>query len=167
MLARAFLHSDEAGVYAKVSYAESRAYMHDVLLRDADQMSMAHALEVRVPLLDHRLASFVVALPDRWKIDGRLPKPLLSRALGQPLPPEIAAAPKRGFTLPFDAWMRGPLRHYCEHQLGERGLDGRGLLKPGEARRLWLRFIDRAPGVTWSRAWALVALNAWLEQRSL
>ena len=167
MLAAAFARSGVTSTSAHVSYAESRAYMHDVLLRDTDQMSMAHALEVRVPLLDHRLAAFVVALPDAWKIQPGIQKPLLQGSLTQPLPDEIAGAPKRGFALPFDTWMRGALRPYCETQLGERGLDGRGLLKPGAARRLWTRFLERAPGVTWSRVWTLIALNAWLERRSL
>jgi len=166
MLAAAFDRSPVTDVYARVSYAESRAYMHDVLLRDTDQMSMAHGLEVRVPLLDHRLAAFVVALPDRWKA-GANPKALLAGSLARPLPADLVAAPKRGFTLPFDAWMRGALRPFCEDQLGERGLDGRDLLKPGQARRLFHRFLDRAPGVTWGRVWALVALNAWLDRRSL
>ena len=167
MLAAAFERNPTDQVYARVSYAESRAYMHDVLLRDVDQMSMAHALEVRVPLLDHRLASYVVALPDRWKVNGRGQKPLLTRSLKRPLPQEIARAPKRGFALPFETWLGGPLRPFCERHLGERGLDGRGLFKPGEARRLWTRYLDRAPGVTWSRVWTLVAFNAWLEHHSL
>lgn len=167
MLEAAFGDRDVAEVYGRVSYAEARTYMHDVLLRDTDQMSMAHALEVRVPLLDHRLAAFVVALPDAWKTNGAASKPLLAGALRAALPLEIASSPKRGFTLPFDAWMRGPLRAYCERQLGDRGLDGRGLLRAGESMKLWRRFISRAPGVTWGRIWSLVALNAWLERRSL
>jgi asparagine synthase (glutamine-hydrolysing) len=167
MLAAAFDRSPASSMTARVSYAESRAYMHDVLLRDTDQMSMRHALEVRVPLLDHRLASFVVSLQDDWKFSPATNKPLLVNSLAAPLPFEIAGAPKRGFALPFDKWMRGALRPFCELQLGPRGLDGRGLLKPGEGGRLWSRFLNRAPGVTWGRVWALVALNAWLERRSL
>lgn len=166
MLARAIAGAPQSELWAQVSYAESRAYMHDVLLRDMDQMSMAHGLEVRVPLLDHRLASYVVSLPDAIKRDDRTPKSLLVTSLSRPLPDDIVHQPKRGFTLPFDVWMRGALRPYCEAQLGEQGLDGRGLLKPGEARRMWTRFLDRAPGVTWGRVWALVALNAWLDRHS-
>lgn len=166
-LADAFATAPALPAWAHVTYAESRAYMHDVLLRDTDQMSMAHALEVRVPLLDHRLASFVTALPDAWKRDGVRSKSLLLDALEAPLPREIASRPKRGFTLPFDVWMRGALAPFCEEQLGDHGLDGRGLLEPGSAMRLWRRFLDRSPGVTWGRIWPLVALNAWLSRHSL
>jgi asparagine synthase (glutamine-hydrolysing) len=167
LLRRAYAEAPEAGLWARISYAEARGYMHDVLLRDADQMSMAHGLEVRVPLLDHRLAACVVALPDELKSDGTSPKSLLVQSLARPLPAEVTRLPKRGFALPFDSWMRGALQSYCEAQLGDRGLDGRGLLQPGEATRLWSRFNQRAPGVTWSRVWALVALNAWLERHDV
>lgn len=167
LLERAYEEAPEAGLWARISYAESRGYMHDVLLRDADQMSMAHGLEVRVPLLDHRLAAYVVALPDALKSDGRAPKSLLVNSLPRPFPADLGRRPKRGFALPFDAWMRGALQSYCDGQLGDKGLDGRGLLKPGEATRLWSRFNQRAHGVTWSRVWALVALNAWLERHDV
>lgn len=165
LLTRAFEEAPEAGLWARISYAESRGYMHDVLLRDADQMSMAHGLEVRVPLLDHRLAAYVVALPDALKSAGRAPKSLLVNSLPRPLPADLTRRPKRGFTLPFDSWMRGALQSYCGTQLGD--LDGRGLLQPGEATRLWSRFNQRVHGVTWSRVWALVALNAWLERHDV
>jgi asparagine synthase (glutamine-hydrolysing) len=132
-------------------------------LRDADQMSMAHGLEVRVPLLDHRLAAYVVALPAAWKLAAH--KSLLVRSLPRPLPASVIGQRKRGFALPFDAWMRGPLQTFCEKQLGADGLDGRGLFAPGATTGLWRRFLSRAPGVTWPRVWSLVALNAWLDHQ--
>jgi asparagine synthase (glutamine-hydrolysing) len=155
-----------ADLWARVSHAEARAYMHDVLLRDADQMSMAHALEVRVPLLDHRLVELVTSIPAAIKRHGR-PKSLLIDSLPAPLPPAIRAAPKRGFTLPFEAWMRGALRPFCERQLGDDGLEGRRLLRPGAVRAIWQDFLARRSGVTWSRVWMLVALNAWLERHGI
>lgn len=156
--------SDET--WASVSYAESRAYMHDVLLRDTDQMSMAHALEVRVPLLDHRLVEYVTSLPASIKA-GRYPKSLLVESLPLPLPSTSTDRPKRGFTLPFDPWMRGALAPMCERALGSSGLDGRNLFQPGEMTKLWQRFIDRRPGVTWSRVWTLVVLNHWLDRHGI
>jgi asparagine synthase (glutamine-hydrolysing) len=157
----------EAGLWAQISAAEARGYMHDVLLRDTDQMSMAHGLEVRVPLLDHRLASYVAALPDEMKSNGSTTKPLLVRSLSEPLPAAITDRPKRGFVLPFDTWMRGPLKDFCQAQLGEGGLDGRAILAPGAASGLWSTFLRRGHGVTWGRVWALVALNAWMERTGL
>jgi len=164
MLSDAYARTPDAHLWSRVSYAESRAYMHDVLLRDTDQMSMAHGLEVRVPLLDHRLVEFVAALPDHLKWDGDRPKPLLVDSLRLPLPSGIAGRPKRGFTLPFAQWMRGALRPFCEVQLGPSGLEGRELFRPGEVAKLWRGFLDGAPGLTWSRLWTLVALNSWMDK---
>jgi asparagine synthase (glutamine-hydrolysing) len=157
----------EAPLWSRISYAETRAYMHDVLLRDTDQMSMAHGLEVRVPLLDHRLATYVTGLPDRVKRAGGRAKPLLVQSLERPLPPACVDRPKRGFTLPFDVWMRGPLRQFCADRLGPGGLDGRGLFAPGALAELWTRFQAGAPGVTWARVWSLVALEAWLARHEI
>ena len=166
LLADAFAQAQGASTFAQVSFAEARTYMHDVLLRDTDQMSMAHALEVRVPLLDHVLVDLVSALPDRVKqADGSgTPKRLLVESLGGLLPDSIVRRPKQGFTLPFDPWMRGPLRAFCEERLGERGLAGRGLMHPAEVQRLWTAFLNGDSSVTWSRLWTLVTLDAWLDR---
>jgi asparagine synthase (glutamine-hydrolysing) len=162
LLAEAYAAAPEAGAFAQISFAEARTYMHDVLLRDTDQMSMAHALEVRVPLLDHELVDFVVSLPDRLKDSNGTPKRLLVESLGDLLPGTIVNRPKQGFTLPFDPWMRGPLRGLCEERLGESGLVGRGLMKASGIDRLWQSFLAGGKDVSWSRLWSLVVLDAWL-----
>src|SRR5271169_702316 len=97
----------------RVSYLESRCYMLNTLLRDADVMSMSQGLEVRVPLIDHQLAKAVLAIPGTWKMNGT-PKKLLVEALAGSLPDEIVHRPKRGFTLPFERWMRQELRSEIE-----------------------------------------------------
>jgi asparagine synthase (glutamine-hydrolysing) len=130
-------------------------------------MAMAHALELRVPLLDHRLVDAVTALPDEVKQTNGTPKRLLVEALDGLLPDSIVNRPKQGFVLPFDTWMRGPLRGLCEERLGERGLGGRHLLKPGGIQKLWQSFLDGGKDVTWSRVWTLVVLDAWLDMHRL
>jgi asparagine synthase (glutamine-hydrolysing) len=156
------------GVRSLVSYAEARTYMHDVLLRDSDQMSMACGLEVRVPLLDHELVEYVMGLPDGLKFEGATPKALLTRSLGRPLPDAVTDRPKRGFVLPFDPWMRGALRSYCGDRLvGRDGLVGRGLVDKDAVEGLWEAFLAGDRKVTWSRPWALVALSAWLDRHDL
>src|SRR5579871_5813506 len=85
----------------QVSGLELRVYLHNQLLRDTDVMSMAHSLEVRAPLLDHRLVEFVASVPAPIKFTRR-PKDLMLRALGALLPDEIINRPKRGFLFPFD-----------------------------------------------------------------
>jgi asparagine synthase (glutamine-hydrolysing) len=130
-------------------------------------MSMAHALEVRVPLLDHLLVDLVMSLPDSIKQSVDTPKPLLVESLHGLLPDSVVHRPKQGFTLPFDPWMRGPLRAFCERRLGDTGLAGRGLMKPTAIQRLWQSFLSDGKDVSWSRLWTLVVLDAWLDQHSL
>jgi asparagine synthase (glutamine-hydrolysing) len=165
LLDDAYVQAPHSSPFSRISFAEARTYMHDVLLRDTDQMSMAHALEARVPLLDHVLVEEVMALPDaiKWPQNGT-PKPLLVAALDKRLPESIVHRPKQGFALPFAPWMRGPLRSFCEKHLGEAGLAGRDLVKPAETRRLWESFLAGGKDVSWSRLWMLVALYAWLER---
>jgi asparagine synthase (glutamine-hydrolysing) len=167
MLEAAVSRHPEVDVMTLVSYAEARTYMHDVLLRDTDQMSMAHGLEVRVPLLDHRLVEYVMGLPLDAKRPGLTPKRLLVDSLGGELPDECVHRRKQGFVLPFDQWMKTDLRGYCEHHLGPAGLASRGVFAPAALATLWERFLAGDRRTSWSRPWTLVALNAWIEQNGL
>jgi asparagine synthase (glutamine-hydrolysing) len=147
----------------RVSYLESRCYMLNTLLRDSDVMSMAHGLELRVPLIDHKLAQQVMALPGAWKLEGSTPKALLVAALKGTLPDSILRRPKRGFTLPFDLWMRDRLRSAVESSL-KRVADGPlgECLSAERAQEVWSEFLRG--GTSWSRPWALFVLQRWCEQ---
>jgi asparagine synthase (glutamine-hydrolysing) len=147
----------------RVSYLESRCYMLNTLLRDSDVMSMAHGLEVRVPLIDHQLARAVLRLPGRWKLNGGTPKPLLVRALEGKLPDKIVRRKKRGFTLPFQHWMRDSLRPAIEESIGKIG-DGvlNGFINPIAARHVWDDFLQGR--TSWSRPWSLYVLQNWCER---
>ena len=147
----------------RVSYLEARCYMLNTLLRDADSMSMAHGLEVRVPLIDHQLARRILALPGAWKLDSRTPKPLLVHALHGKLPDEIVHRPKRGFTMPFEHWLRDTLHPNVEeslHKIGEGALSS--VIREAAARRVWEDFL--AGRTSWSRPWSLYVLQRWCQQ---
>src|SRR5271165_388022 len=147
----------------RVSYLESRCYMLNTVLRDVDFMSMSQGLEVRVPLIDHQLAKAVLALPGRWKLNGT-PKKLLVGALAGSLPDEIVHRPKRGFTLPFEHWMRQELRSEIEPVLDAKRIsDGPlgGWLAGEQVRQIWQDFLEGA--VSWSRPWSLYVLQRWCE----
>ncbi len=147
----------------RVSYLESRCYMLNTLLRDADFMSMSQGLEVRVPLIDHHLAKTVLSLPGAWKLNGT-PKKLLVEALRGSLPDEIVHRPKRGFTLPFEHWMRQELRSEIEPVLGKERIS-RGplgaLLDASQVEQIWKDFLHGT--VSWSRPWSLYVLQRWCE----
>lgn len=167
LLQSAFQHAGTTDFLTQISYAEARTYMHDVLLRDSDQMSMAHALEVRVPLLDHKLVEYVMGVPGAMKRPNGTPKSLLVASLGDLLPRDVVHRPKQGFTLPFANWMRGALRTFCETRLDPQRIAGRGLFDAREVSRLWKLFLAESPEVSWSRLWVLVVLEEWLEQNRI
>jgi asparagine synthase (glutamine-hydrolysing) len=137
--------------------------MLNTLLRDADFMSMSQGLEVRVPLIDHQLAKAVLALPGAWKLNGT-PKKLLVDALAGSLPDEIVHRPKRGFTLPFEHWMRQELRSEIEPVLAEQRISAGplgGLLDAGQVEQVWKDFLKGE--TSWSRPWSLYVLQRWCE----
>ncbi|MEZ4739569.1 MAG: asparagine synthase C-terminal domain-containing protein [Flavobacteriales bacterium] len=149
---------------SQVSVGEIATYLQDVLLRDADRMSMAHALEVRVPFLDHDLVEYVLAVGDVQKYPHR-PKQLLVDSLGDLLPNEIVDRPKMGFTLPWELWMREDLREFCAARL--KALGERSVFRQGAIADLWDRFLAKDPGVNWARLWSLVVLADWLDRHGL
>ena len=95
--------------FTGVSWLELRSYLVNTLLRDTDAMSMHHSLEVRVPFLDSSLVEYLLSLPESQKRNAAQPKALLIAALGELLPQELIAQPKRTFTFPWENWMRGAL----------------------------------------------------------
>ncbi len=165
LLRAAYAGAPWAGPFTRISFAEARTYLHDVLLRDADQMSMAHGLEVRLPLLDHRLVECVMGLPDAHKRAAGTPKRLLVQSLAGLLPEEIVRRPKQGFTLPFDIWMRGGLRAFCAERLDR--LAARQILRKAELERVWRGFLAREPRWRYAHVWTLIALDEWLERNGV
>jgi asparagine synthase (glutamine-hydrolysing) len=146
----------------EVSWLELSQYMRSTLLRDADAMSMAHSLEVRVPFVDHLLVERILPIGGERKLDGQGPKPLLAGALQGGLPPEITAANKQTFTFPFERWLHqewAPIVGYGLGHLPEglaQHLDGAAVL------RLWSEF-ERGQA-NWPRVWALYVLAEWVRR---
>lgn len=144
---------EKGNLFEWTSRAELSTYTHHQLLRDTDVMSMAHSLEVRVPLLDHLLVEHVLRLPSHIKQQGIGPKPLLNAALGDVLPSVIKERrDKQGFTFPFDVWMDD-----LHSMAGEGSVK---ILNQGTLRNLQDAY--RAGRVHWSRPWSVAALQAWV-----
>jgi len=144
---------------AGVSWLEIRTYMTSTLLRDTDAVSMAQSLEIRVPLLDTLLVEFVGSLPEAARRRPGAQKALLVEALGDLLPQEILAQRKRTFTLPWEEWLRGPLRARMEASFADPTPPLAAYLRPGGARSVWTDFLSGK--TTWSRPWSLYVLNEW------
>jgi asparagine synthase (glutamine-hydrolysing) len=147
-----------------VSVAEAGSYMVNTLLRDTDQMSMAVALEVRVPFLDHTLVEYVLGLSDSTKFP-HTPKKLLVDAVGDMLPQELINRPKMGFTLPWKHWLKNELKSFCTEKL--ESLGSRETFSKVEIQCLWKAFLSDDPRVNWSRIWYLVVLESWLNENKV
>lgn len=145
--------------FTAISCLEARSYMLSTLLRDADGMSMAHALEVRVPFLSHPLVEFVTRLPASMKRDGRTPKALLVGALKELLPDEVVYQTKRTFTLPWERWLRTTLRERVAAGIAEVAPSLAEALDPEAVGGVWNDFL--AGRTSWSRAWSLFVLSEW------
>jgi len=142
-----------------VAWLEMRSYMVSTLLRDTDSVSMAQSLEVRVPLLDMPLVEFVGSLPDAARQRAGTQKALLVEALSDILPVEILAQRKRTFTLPWEEWLRGPLRARLERSFGDPAPEFAAHMYADGVRGVWSSFL--AGKTSWSRPWSLYVLNEW------
>jgi asparagine synthase (glutamine-hydrolysing) len=135
------------------------SYLPDDILTKVDRTSMAVSLEVRAPLLDHRVVEFALGLPIEMKLRGGVSKWLLRQLLYRRVPRELVDRPKMGFGVPLAEWFRGPLRarmtEYCRgSELEDLGLD------PRRVRKLWDGFLAGQP----CRAdllWQIFMLAAW------
>jgi len=155
--------AEQAGkldAFAAVSCMEMQSYLVNTLLRDTDSMSMAHSLEVRIPFLDHRLVEFVTSLPQEMKLSKGVPKALLVAALSDLLPDEVVNQKKRGFTLPWSDWLRGPLRSRIESGLAD--LSPSLPLSAEHVQSIWRDYLDGK--TSWSRPWSLYVLNEWIRK---
>jgi asparagine synthase (glutamine-hydrolysing) len=126
-------------IQSRVGALELRAYMHNQLLRDTDVMSMAHSLEVRSPMLDHRLVEFVAKVPASVKFNGR-PKSLMIHALEGKLPAEIVTRAKLGFHFPFVVWLKDSLRECAGAILPDKG--AHGVVNSAGVQNVWQRFLS-------------------------
>lgn len=145
---------------AKLQFADSMAYLPDDILTKVDRASMAHALEVRVPLLDHRLVEFAWRLPrSELLVRGQTKLPL-RQALARRVPAELFERPKSGFAIPVGAWLRGPLRDWAESLLSETALKESALLHASPIRSVWQDHLSGRSNHE-GRLWAVLMFQLW------
>lgn len=139
-----------------------QSYLPDDILVKVDRAAMSCSLETRVPLLDHRIIEFALATPMHQKIRNGESKWLLRKLLARYLPSTAFNGPKQGFTVPLDAWMRGPLRDWAEDLLAPRSLARSGLLRVETIRRSWSDHLSGRRNH--QRAlWTILMLQGWLD----
>lgn len=145
---------------ARLQLADTQTYLADDILTKVDRASMAHALEIRVPLLDHRLAEFAWRLPRADLIAAGRTKLPLRRALARHVPASLFERPKSGFAIPISDWLRGPLRDWAEDLLSEDALMESGLLRPAPIRTAWETHLSGRQNLQ-NPIWAILMYQLW------
>lgn len=153
--------SESPDTIAAVSVFELTTYLVNTLLRDSDQMGMAHSLEIRVPFVDRAVVELVCSLPGAVRLAGRGPKPLLCEAMGDRLDDAWTQRPKMTFSFPFDTWLRGPLRHDVGQGLNELS---HFPFRPHAVTRLWEEFLGGRSWINGGRILTLYALASWIKR---
>jgi asparagine synthase (glutamine-hydrolysing) len=154
---------DTADCLSQAMHFEATAKLAGDILVKVDRMSMANSLEVRCPLLDHRLAEVAMTIPNSWKTRDGKGKRILLKALGDRLPPELLDRPRQGFGVPLPIWFRGPLRELLWDHLTSSSFCGRGIVSAPQVRAM-LEEHDRGRRDNATFLWLLLVLELWLTQ---
>jgi len=134
----------------------------DEMLVKVDRASMAYSLEVRPPLVGHKVVEAAWALPSSLRISGGVGKQALRLLLDRHVPRNLVERPKTGFDPPVSAWLRGPLRGWAEELLAEPRLRQQGYLDPVTVRACWDAHQAGRPGLEYP-LWAVLVFEAWLD----
>jgi asparagine synthase (glutamine-hydrolysing) len=146
-------------------YLDMLHYLPDDILTKIDRASMAASLELRVPLLDHRVVELAWQIPEQMKTNGKDGKLILRKILADHLPSELFERPKTGFGIPLSDWIRGPLSSWVEDLINPSMVKKYGVLDPDTVWKIWQE--HRAGTRDWGYwLWDLISLQAWLEKNN-
>src|SRR5690606_14110799 len=144
--------------------ASAGMYMPDDILVKVDHAAMAHSLEVRVPMLDHRVVELAWRMPLGWKIrdgEGKWP---LRQLLYRHVPRVLMDRPKKGFSIPLADWLRGPLRDWAEALIEPGRIAREGYLEAAPIQRAWQQHQEGDQDHS-SRLWCVLAFQSWLQEQ--
>ena len=155
-----YLRSGDAGGYVnRMLYVDTKTSLPDDLLLKADKMTMANSIELRVPLLDHKLLEFAAGLPENFKVHGFTTKYIVKMALRDRLPKEILQRKKVGFPVPYEMWLRTELKGWLGDVLLDSRTLSRGYFKRSAIENLMTK--DSKQGGHSKELLSLAALELW------
>ncbi|HUY14102.1 MAG TPA: asparagine synthase (glutamine-hydrolyzing) [Terriglobia bacterium] len=147
------------GALDRMLYVDTKTWLPDDLLIKADRMTMANSVELRVPLLDHRVLEFAAALPARFKLRGFTMKYILKKALAERVPAAIRNRKKTGFPVPYEDWLRKDLKQTVWSVLTDPKTAQRGYFRPEAVEGL---LVANSKGSDYSaEIFSLLILELW------
>jgi asparagine synthase (glutamine-hydrolysing) len=149
----------------KQSLFDFNHYLKDDLLVKVDRASMKYALEVRVPLLDYRIAEFAFNLSPELKHKNHCDKYLLKQVLYDYIPPSYFDRPKWGFALPLHHWLKHELKPLVQQYLNSERLKNQGILNISQVEKL-LKKYKSGNDYLFGRIWNLLMLEMWLKKNA-
>jgi asparagine synthase (glutamine-hydrolysing) len=149
---------------ARLQCLDLETYLPGDILTKVDRMSMAHSIEARVPLLDHRLVEFAAALPGRFTLGAGQGKYLFKRVLEGLVPEPILARPKKGFGVPLSYWFREGLAEFLGDHLLAPTAQSRAFVRRQPVERLFELFRRTRRQGYLEQLWTLVVLELWAKQ---
>jgi asparagine synthase (glutamine-hydrolysing) len=160
---RARLHSrmNSRDILRSIGLLERTLFLGERLLRDTDAASMSASIEIRLPLVDQVLVENVERLSSAKRFNPVGKKAMLRRIGLEGLDSELFNRPKAGFVLPYDRWLRSGLGQKIDGVMRDPVVIGPTGLEPQAVTRLWQAFLDGAPGLYWSRVWAVYVFIRW------
>ncbi|MDX8407924.1 MAG: asparagine synthase (glutamine-hydrolyzing) [Mariprofundaceae bacterium] len=163
LFTQALKHRGPEGMQ-EVLTADRQLVLPGDMLHKTDRMSMAHSLEVRVPLLDYRLVDFAAKLPADYLIDGNGRKKILRDAFRPILPESLYHRPKKGFEVPLRKWLIGPLNTQLQHWSGPAWLEEQGIFNAGYVQRMIRKLHSNNPGDTHARLYGFLVFQEWYQR---
>jgi asparagine synthase (glutamine-hydrolysing) len=160
MMRELTLAGDDLAAYL---WFDQKYYLPDDILMKVDRMSMAHAIEVRPPFLDHRIVEFAASLPAEIKIRGSRQKVILKEMMKSKLPPSILRRKKVGFDIPAHQWLRGPLRVLLQDTIATGLADDAGLFRRSAVDDAVTRHLERRANIGY-HLWGLMMLFLWMRR---
>jgi asparagine synthase (glutamine-hydrolysing) len=158
-----FKHVRNASPLNRMLYVDAKVWLPEDLLLKADKMTMATAVELRVPFLDHKLVEHISALPDDAKVRGHQGKWILRQTIGTEIPPSILHRTKKGFPMPAAAWFRTHLREFVRDTLlGHDSACGRYFNRQAIEEIVTLQEKGKFSG--YQEVWSLVVFEQWHKQ---
>ncbi len=160
VLGKHFAEISSSDPVTKAQYVDIKTYMTEDILVKVDRMSMANSLEVRAPILDHKLMEFVAKLPSSLKLKGKISKYIFKKMNEDRLPHDILYRKKQGFSIPLSKWMRNDFKDFAYQRLFAENAAVKSYFNPGYVKTLWEENIHQKQDHSVA-LWGLLMFEMW------